>query len=880
MFKSKSKNKDVFGYITRGNSSPTGKPKVFLVFHPDDKELATEVASDILNIVDVAIWYPLVNNLSKDDIELIMSMSNLLVMPITNKFLDDEYSLLENSVKCAEAKNISILPVLFDNDVDDRFNQLSGNLHLCVKDNAFGFEKSYDDRLKEYLTQLFISDELVKKVRESFDSYIFLSYRKKDKAQARELMKDIHDDKDLQNIAIWYDEFLCPGEDFNKEIEEALKKSEIFALLVTPNLLESGNYVLKTEYPMAVKAGKEILPTEKLKTSHSELQKKYKNLPCIVDGEDIKTLQSDIKNKLKKLAISITDNPEHNYYVGLAYMQGIDVELNKEKGINILKGSAAAGFVPAMEKLCDIYKFGDGVKMSINEALYWANMVVNAYKVLAKTDSDYKLTLANWLIKAGYLYSCNKEHEKGQAFANEAFDIFDKIKLKDEESFILLFKALDSYGDQLILADKDEQAKLVYENLKAILEDFEFSSDEQRMFYESQVFYKLGNVKLVLKQFDDATHEFVKALEIFRELYKFAPKKYKYFLACVLDNLASLNSSLDKIEEAIVYRKEAEKLFSEMLKDGGEIIKEEYYCCLFSLCDELTSISRSDCIEYNKKLYNLMKERIDLRVEENLVSLARICIRIGLGNVAENKLDLAQKYLEEAFDLIKKEMQKSQTPYFDDIAVVQFSLGRLYYMANNIKKVIYHYDSVIDTICNFCEGRNPENDAVIVECADTLIELSEQVTGVDFTKTIDDAVKYLMAGKDFNFLSDVLRLSHALSQMCVMKGDFNKQVSSLNSALEYSNTFNGKKDENYLDDSLILFSLGLAYSDLQNDKQEEYFLKLFDCYEKHFANNVNGEVYEIATIAGNKLSEFYSKKGDLLKQRLIEQRVKRLLESN
>ena len=51
----------------------------------------------------------------------------------------------------------------------------------------------------------------------------------------------------LQNCAIWYDEFLIPGENFNEAIEVALKKSGLFALAVTPNLVNEENYVMSTE---------------------------------------------------------------------------------------------------------------------------------------------------------------------------------------------------------------------------------------------------------------------------------------------------------------------------------------------------------------------------------------------------------------------------------------------------------------------------------------------------------------------------------------------------------------------------------------------------------------------------------------------------------
>ena len=61
-------------------------------------------------------------------------------------------------------------------------------------------------------------------------------------------MQRIHENQMFRDIAIWYDEFLVPGEDFNEAIAKAIENSDAFIIAVTPNLLEAGNYILTTEY--------------------------------------------------------------------------------------------------------------------------------------------------------------------------------------------------------------------------------------------------------------------------------------------------------------------------------------------------------------------------------------------------------------------------------------------------------------------------------------------------------------------------------------------------------------------------------------------------------------------------------------------------------
>ena len=105
MFKSKKQEKNTFEFITRAGSSTLGKPKVFLAFHQDDKEVAFEIANDILSYANVAICYPTHNKVSRDEIEFVISMSSLLVLPITNKLLTEEKELFKLLFKHVERVN-------------------------------------------------------------------------------------------------------------------------------------------------------------------------------------------------------------------------------------------------------------------------------------------------------------------------------------------------------------------------------------------------------------------------------------------------------------------------------------------------------------------------------------------------------------------------------------------------------------------------------------------------------------------------------------------------------------------------------------------------------------------------------------------------------
>ena len=78
-------------YITRGNSSPRGKARVYFCCHPDDQSAFLKpVADQILALQNCAVWYypepgaPL----SPDRREELAQMQ-LFVVPVTSRFLTD-----------------------------------------------------------------------------------------------------------------------------------------------------------------------------------------------------------------------------------------------------------------------------------------------------------------------------------------------------------------------------------------------------------------------------------------------------------------------------------------------------------------------------------------------------------------------------------------------------------------------------------------------------------------------------------------------------------------------------------------------------------------------------------------------------------------------
>jgi hypothetical protein len=188
------------------------------------------------------------------------------VVPVTFKLLTQPNRAMDVDIPYAMEKHIPILPLLMEPGIDAFYAEKFGERQYLSPNSTDSTEVSYKEKLKKYLESVLVSGELAQRIRAAFDAYIFLSYRKKDRVHANELMRLIHSYPECRDIAIWFDEFLTPGESFRESIDKILGDCQLFTLLVTPNLLEEPegkpNFVMAEEYPAARRLEKDILPAQ------------------------------------------------------------------------------------------------------------------------------------------------------------------------------------------------------------------------------------------------------------------------------------------------------------------------------------------------------------------------------------------------------------------------------------------------------------------------------------------------------------------------------------------------------------------------------------------------------------------------------------------
>ena len=606
------------------------KPRVYFTCHPDDFDRCFEkVCNDIFKTHDCAIYYTedMTEVISDDEKEPDLGRMNLFVIPVTFRLLFNPNRAMDDDIAYAKKEQIPILPIMMESGIDmfyskpDKFGELQ-YLNPYSRDLT---EISYEEKLKKYLELVLISNEMTERIREAFNSYIFLSYRKKDRKYANQLMRIIHSNPQCRDIAIWFDEFLTPGESFRDNISKILKKSQLFTLLVTPNLLEEvdgkPNFIMSEEYPAACELGMKIFPTEMEDTDKVLLSEKFEGLPvCVRVDED--NFKSQFIEATTIVASEENNTPEHNFLIGLAYLDGIDVETNRKFGLELITEAADAGLVEAMEKL---YSFYNETVIDYNEVLKWADKIYNFY--CENFGEEYPDTLIA-LNNLSYSYLNVGNYKKALELGERVYNLRSRI-LGEENSDTL--RALNNLAG--IYSDVGDYKKSleIFEKVYAL---------RSRIFGEECMDTLVALNNLACSYLDVGNYE--KALELSERVYNLRSRilgEEHHDTLIALNNLIVIYLEVGNYNKALELSKLGYALCS-------RILGEEHPDTLTSLNNLASAYGKvgdyKKSLELNERAYVLRSKILGEEHPDTLTSLNNLASAYGRVGDDEKSLELTK----------------------------------------------------------------------------------------------------------------------------------------------------------------------------------------------------------------------------------------------
>ncbi len=587
---------------TKGNSNPHEKARVYFTCHPEDFEKYFDViCDDIFKTHDCAVYYTkdMTAEFDEQDKQSDLGSNNLFVIPVTYKLLSTPNRAMDTDFQYAISEHIPVLPIMVETGIDGLYSRKDkfGELQYLNRESTDATEISYGEKLDKYLDSILISDELFEKIRLAFDAYIFLSYRKKDRRYANELMRLIHSNPECRDIAIWFDEFLTPGESFKDSINRILNDSKLFALLVTPSLLEEPdgkpNFIMTEEYPTAKKAGLDILPGEMVETDKKLLREKFDGIPDCVNVYDNEKFKAQLISYISKMVSGEEKNsPDHTFLIGIAYQEGIDVEVDRQRGLELITQAADEGLPEAMKRLLTMYYEGIGVKADYHIANKWAEKYCEAvFEKYGEKNEDYIDALNSRAVICHLL----GETKKALEFSRKVYELYLETVGKDDERTVSALNNLSGicrscgeYDEAIIYAQKaydyfcEKDGKTAFETLIA-----------------------LNNLALVYGDKGD----YGKALELSEDVYNarriHQGEKDEYTLRA-LNNLASAYYMDGDYEKALEKNKENRKMRT-------EILGADHYDTLITLnnlaCCYAAVKSYKKSFEYSKTVYETMRKK-------------------------------------------------------------------------------------------------------------------------------------------------------------------------------------------------------------------------------------------------------------------------------
>lgn len=655
---------------TRGNSTPTRKPRVYFFSHPRDFDRYLDpICKDILEISNCAIWYKSdPNSFICTDTELTLGQMQLVVIPVTRLLLSDESVLRSEEFRFFFEKHIPILPVMQEINLSDPYRAVFQNRQYLSKFEIESNSIPYAKKMENFLRSVLIRDEMADRVRAEFNTHVFVSYRKIDRAYANEFMRLLHEQEAFEDVGIWYDEFLTPGENFNDEIENAISKCNVFSLVITPNTVKENNYITETEYPLAIANGKVVFPAVFVHTDKRLIEEKFGNMTVPVDahdeaafGEAFAGVLDGLKTKEKN------DSDEHKYLIALAYISGIEVEVNVAKAILILTNCAQRQFLPAMEKLVDIYRRGQGVPVDHEKAIDLQKKIVGI-KEKGPSDDEAPLDLVSALYTLSQLYLELYNFDLAAENLGRAIEVLDRIDDGELNEKAFEYYSL-CYNQSALCYKMKNDTKTA---ARYYLDGIEFMKKHCPMHKDlvqthlAELYNNLGTLLVDCGDYEYSMQYFKSAFSILLDIFNTSDEDKEgsaYGLAVMYNNVGAIAEQQGR--ESLGYYEQATELINRYLIDK----KDLPYYQVASVIFMRAGIRYTKLGQYTEaeKMLNASLDCLNKILErsmaiEDLKDKANCYEHLATLHIAQGKIDVARDDLKNAIDVSESALGIADTP--------------------------------------------------------------------------------------------------------------------------------------------------------------------------------------------------------------------------
>ncbi len=488
------------------------RSKVFITGHESDmNEYFDGIADRLISQLGCDVYYfeRDIKFYQESRYELLLSQMNYIVLFVSKELFGEGVRAYEQDLKIAEEYDIPVLPILVDIEAIDLYNENVGTYELLDVNS-----KSFGSRLTAFFSGQKVNGELVEQVKKAFPKRVFLSYRKKDYHLANVLLDVIREDEYFADVSIWYDSYLVPGEDYNDEIKEAILSADVVMLLVTPNVLEEGNYVQSIEYPLAKNA--ENIPVVPVCISEIDVEALNEKFEGLGEIYGLDTVVGALKNSLPE---GEELSGEQEYLIGLSYLYGIVSERDSYFATEFLFKSAQKGNANAVEELWGLVNESSYVRENIDDLISISEELIKSYD---EGFNDDTITEAKTVVEIAVALQAQYFYYQRTADAVRIAEFIlkyaDYISIRKVERFTALARTYFRLSASIMYQDTEKATGYVEKSIKLLEEiNGEESTDFPTELYVNvhsmamQIYRLGGNAEKAFKE-GELLDEFTKTI--------------------------------------------------------------------------------------------------------------------------------------------------------------------------------------------------------------------------------------------------------------------------------------------------------------------------------------------------------------------------------
>lgn len=350
-------NTEYFVVLKRTGGSITGitSNHIGVFGHDSDAAELMSIAHEILKVSNSTV-YLLRNDIELDieDILPLVKDLSLFVFAISEDFVKEKNFARNYLFEYASQNRAYILPIKTRSSgrVSSEFSKVCGKLHVLNRGTS-----TYETDLKNFFDNVFepyrlidLSSEYQVLMDNLFRCRAFISYRKKDIAYLDRLLGFIRSIPELRDMAVFYDSALIPGENYNQRLENEIVRSDVVIFVVTPNLMEDGNYVIREEYPLAVSEGKIIIPVVMADTDTDRLIEVFPEFYPVYTLKDLKELKERLIEVRSQFGEIASLSAEHKHFLAMAYETGKETERNYVLSNQLLEEASEEGYIASIAR--------------------------------------------------------------------------------------------------------------------------------------------------------------------------------------------------------------------------------------------------------------------------------------------------------------------------------------------------------------------------------------------------------------------------------------------------------------------------------------------------------------------------------------------------